>query len=285
MKPYFQYSILKYRPSYLLDERLNLGLLFRFVNEERQEQFYFVYPSRLGRISHSFPNLGKKNLFYIKQYLKAFERRAKELGNKQWEGLEEVIRSEFLIDDANSLFFSPVKEGFHSSVEEILDYYQKVYFKFYETGRSQKTPDSLVKEYFKQSLERLATSKDVRLDYFEKDISIPNKITVTRFEYRWQNGRSNLVKTLGFNLSDKQDIQDKAFKWTSALNYLHQSPDYKNYHFDLLLGRPKNPSLLEAYQSALEIFQDIRASKTIIEEEEIEAYAARALREVRPAGG
>ena len=42
MNKKFQYCVLKYRPSYLLDERVNVGLLFIFLEEQT---IRFIYPS------------------------------------------------------------------------------------------------------------------------------------------------------------------------------------------------------------------------------------------------
>ena len=47
----FSYSVLKYRPSYLLDERINLGLLFSFPKEEK-----FGIVSQMNRACVSIPS-------------------------------------------------------------------------------------------------------------------------------------------------------------------------------------------------------------------------------------
>lgn len=281
MSLFFQYSVLKYRPSYLLDERINIGLLFRFVKEEGADELTFVFPLRLSRISQAFPNLGPKNIQDIKRYLKAFEKAALRI-NRVNDSLYDIIPTEFIIDDANSLFFSETKEGFYQSVEKTITYYKEQYFKFYDLQQTKSRQDEVVKKVFEKSLKNLTSPEDIRLKYFEHDVSIKNKITSSRFEYRWQNGTANLVKTLGFNLSDKQDIQDKAFKWTSAINNIYKIKDYRNYHFDILVGRPKHTSLYTAYDAALEILEDINAPKSIIEEKGIEEYAAKALSTVKP---
>ena len=75
MKQAFQYSVLKYRPSILLDERINIGLLFHFIEKNEfgnVSKFSFVFPSSLSRISKTFPNIGQGNLPDIRRYLTDF---------------------------------------------------------------------------------------------------------------------------------------------------------------------------------------------------------------------
>lgn len=288
----FQYSILKYRPSYLLDERVNIGLLFHFVNVINrgdeildESKFVFVSPSKLARISKFFPDLGKDNLKEIKRYLSGFKRKAKELS---WEehsigkNLNKIISTEFIINDANSLFFSEIKEGVYESSESTVNYFEEQYFKYYDRSKSKKSQDALVKEIFRKSLIDLTSPNDLRLKYFEEGVNIDNKITTSKFEYRWQNGKSNLVKTLGFDLSDKQDIQDKAFKWSSAINYINKIDKYSNYHFDILVTRPSKKPLFKAYDKALDVLSDINGNKEIIEAGKIKEYAEKALNTVKP---
>lgn len=292
MNQSFQYSILKYRPSYLLDERANIGLLFKFENvpslnnhKNDLDRFVFVYPDRLSRISGFFPDLGKGNLNDIKLYLRSFDRVANQLNHSEitnGKTLKELISSEFIINDANSLFFSDVKKGGYTTIDSTVEFYEDQFFKFYDRTKSKKSTDAIVKATFQKSLIEIASEKDIRLKYFKEGVNIENKITTSRFEYRWQNGTPNLIKTLGFDLSDKQDIQDKAFKWTSAINYIHKIDKYKDYNFDVLVSRPKDKSLFTAYDNALDVLSDIKASKEIYEEDKIILYAEKALNSVKP---
>ena len=280
----FQYSILKYRPSYLLDERVNIGLFFHFRSEQ-ESRYIFTYPPKLKRISYVFPNLGKNNLANIKIYLNGFKCKADNLDSQLLSSdqpLRELLDKEFIVDDANSFFFSDVKQGSFNSVEQTVNYYESQYFKFYEINKITNYKDTAVSDFFKNSLKELANKNDVRLSYFEEDITIENKITSSKFEFRWQNGTSNLIKTLGFDLSDKQDIQDKAFKWTSAINCINKIQENSHYHFDILVARPSNRKLFNAYDKALDVLSDINANKEIVEKEDIKQYAENALSTVKP---
>ncbi len=126
----FRYSVLKYRPFYLLDERLNVGLLFHFAGDK---QLVFVHPSSLKRISRSFPQL--VNLHDIRRYLDGFAKKAEKLTKQGFEDsdkLNPIIEREFLVRDANSFFFSEEKFGFYESLQDTPDHYTNWYFHFYE---------------------------------------------------------------------------------------------------------------------------------------------------------
>jgi len=295
MNQSFQYSVLKYRPSYLLDERVNIGLLFQFeekVNYEEgiedEKRLFFIYPNHLKRISDFFPNIGKgkNNLVDLKRYLREFYEKTEEITWKsdiQKLTLKEIIPSEFIINDANSFFFSDVKQGFYTSIEETINYYKRVYFKFYEKN-DYANKDLAVKKYFYDFLIKFSKPNDERLHYFKEGITIKNKIGNSRFEYHWQNGTPNLVKTLGLDLKDEQGIQRKVFNWTLAIDYIEQMNEYKDYNFDILVSRPKSRSLFKSYDNALDVLSDIKAEKKIIEQDEIKDYAEKALSTVKPFG-
>ena len=280
----FQYSILKYRPSYLLDERVIIGLIFHFKSD-LGNKYIFTYPSELKRVSNFFPTLGNDNIANIEKYLQGFRTTADKLGSRLSSSeqlLKDVISSEFIVDDANSFFFSEIKYGSFDSIEQTVNYYEGQYFKFYENDNVKESQDLVVKAFFKKSLRELASKNDSRLKYFEEGVNIKNKITSSKFEFRWKNGTTNLVKTLGFDLFDKQDIQDKAFKWTSAINYISKTQEYSNYRFDILVSKPSDKNLLNAYEKALDVLNDINADKKIFQEEDIKQYAENALNTVQP---
>ena len=114
---------------------VTVGLLFNFVGDP---QLVFVHPSSLKRLSQSFPNLAK--LSDIRRYLEAFARQADKLtknGLEESAKLEDLIAQSFLVNDANSFFFSEVKFGFYESVEETLAYYPGQYFQSYSRNTAQ----------------------------------------------------------------------------------------------------------------------------------------------------
>lgn len=126
----YSYSVLKYRPSLLLDERVNLGLLFVFPEEKRVE---FVFPKNLARLASLYPEV---SLCQIEKYLKHFENKAKKLTGTQIAVSPSIIEDEFLIKDSNSFFFDDFKSGNTNSIEDRIHSYFWMYFTVYEKMRA-----------------------------------------------------------------------------------------------------------------------------------------------------
>jgi len=281
----FEYSVLKYRTSYLLDERVNVGLLFRFRNNDidskassnRRTKYIFLFPNSLQRISSFFPHL--VNVYEIKQYLRAFRQRANLLskeGTNEEESLERIIQANFIINDANSFFFTETKYGFYDEVKKTTEYFKEQYFKHFSTAKKKKKDDSYVKELFDNSLDKLIASKDKKR-YFKEHYTLEDESFKTDFEYSWQNGTRNLIKTLNFDLTNVGYIQNKAFQWKSEIDYWKEEAEKRDIRFDILLSKPTNKELFKPYDNAVEVLENIDSEKKIIEEDEIDDYAEDAL--------
>lgn len=284
MSKKYQYSVLKYRPSYLLDERVNIGLLFYFFEDKT---FRFVYPNSLQRVTQFFPHSVKHS--EIKPYLRAFEQKAKQLTNSTFDTIEHLnglITREFLVTDANSFFFTEVEIGYYESIEKTLKYYEDKYFRFYqlEDTSKKRRDDIYAKNRFEEVLNKIARPKDERLDFFRKGITLDNKIGKTEFEYGWQNGTANLIKTLGFGLVHEDSLQKKAFRWFGALTHLAEFARIRKLRFDLLIAPPINKTHLEAYHNSLDVLHNINADKKIVEinGSGLEKYIDEALNTIKP---
>lgn len=122
----FSYSVLKYRPSYLLDEQLNIGLLFSFPEEKIIK---FIAPKKLERIQLLYPDTSP---FFLQLYLNNFRQKAYEITQSEKEINHDKIVSDFIPVDANSLFFTKSVKGKYKNIEETVSYYDKLYFDVYK---------------------------------------------------------------------------------------------------------------------------------------------------------
>lgn len=272
MNNLFKYSVLKYRPSYLLDERLNIALLFYF--EDRNE-LLFVHPSGLGRLSHLDAEAPIK---FIKKYLKNFERNTKKLsGSLDNHSFSTKFLSEYyLVPDANSFFFSDIKVGKYSSREQIINYYTDLYLGVYKNKITQKHDEKYIIKKINLSIAEYA-----QIGFFERNITIKNKIKGTKFDFAWQNGQLNLIKPISFDLASKDTIQRKSFRWYGELSQLTNTALRDNLNFDIIVAPPQNLELTDAYQAIFEVFDDLKCSKRIIKTHEISAYIKNASGEIQ----
>lgn len=121
MNNHIEYSILKLRPSAILDERVNIGLLI-LLNKELK----FIYPKTLTRLKYLFP---KVDVDRIKELLESFENRINQLNNTELINLDfESIRdNHILIVDDNSIFFGDKLTTEGNNIEHYTDKYFSVY--------------------------------------------------------------------------------------------------------------------------------------------------------------
>ena len=113
----YKYSILKYKHSKLIDESINIGILFLDFSRNKID---FLYPDSLSRISGLYEDL---SLVELRKYLRLFAEQTKRVQtslNKDslnlYSELNNIISDNYLTNDSNSLVFSEVKEGFSSNI-------------------------------------------------------------------------------------------------------------------------------------------------------------------------
>lgn len=284
----FAYSVLKFRTSYVLDERVNIGLLFCFedagtkkgdTNSFSSSKYYFLFPKTLSRVSNFFSQTVKVK--DISKLLLGFRKKINEVnrtGISTDLPLEDFIQSQLLPKDANSYFFSDVKHGFYDSEKAILDYFKEEYFSFFTSKTKKRRNDKAVVKLFWDAVKnKTEQGFKEKLSLFKSDIILENGIVETEFEYGWQNGTFNYVKALNFDLVDEGNISNKAFKWYGELTHLKDIVVKNNGRIDLLISKPNQRHLFGTYDKVLSVLEEIETPKKIIEEEQIKNYAENAV--------
>lgn len=150
--------------------------------------------------------------------------------------------------------------------------YQKEYFKWYQK-QTKANPNTLLTNTFKTQLEQYSE----KLAFFHKKVSIPNKIDHTEFDYAWQNGTTNLVKSLSFKLASKESIQRKSFRWYGEFSQLHDLANRQNLKIDILVDEPNKKDLHKAYEEALEVLGTLKTPHTIVEAQQLVGYVEEAI--------
>jgi hypothetical protein len=121
-----EYNLLKFRPSLVLDEQVNVGILI-FLKEDSKLQF--VYPNSLTRLTYLFPNI---DLNWIKEKLEIFKNRVNQFNINGLTNFESIRDKHLLILDNNSFFFSnTINTRYINSGDGILKHYIEKYFSSY----------------------------------------------------------------------------------------------------------------------------------------------------------
>ena len=277
----FTYTILRYVHSQTLGEAFNVGILFSFPN---QEKLVFKYPEKLTRLKGLYQGFSES---HIRAYQKGFEHRTIEF-NAEWQNnspsafaksIYEVTPQDFLAEDATALQFSETKEGFlpGASVEYIVDQYFQLYFGDYIEDKTvaQKHDEAYLNKQLSTALKTV--NQEVYQRHFVKDVLVASEQTSLKFDFRWQNGTTNLIKSVGFDLSDESSINDKSILLHGKLNFLGEKAERENLRYDLLVSKPQKKSLFKAFDNALNILDSASAPKKIITEDSYQVYAKSAI--------
>lgn len=271
----YQYSVLKYRPSYFLGEEVNIGLLFLFKDDQKVT---FIYPNKLARLTSFYPDVSLKT---IRTYLKAFQQIAEKLEVATASTLDTSVLNHFLLEDASNLYFSSIKNGAYETVEQTVAYYREAYFHVYESPKiAIRKDEKYLNDRFSQQLAKYPIAKK----RFQKNITIENELQQTKFDFAWKNGSVNLIKSISFDLKEKEGIQSKSFRWFGELTKLAPKAAVENLKFDLLIAKPQSSQLFKTYDKAIDILEGIKAPKTIIEEDQLDRYTEKAVEVVQVGG-
>jgi len=272
----FKYAILRYRPSYLLDERVNIGLMLFFQESKR---LVFIYPKSLGRLKQLHP---KANLFKIKNFLKVIYLKTSSLSGNLFlnEFTDKFISNEFLLPNSNSFFFSKISKGNYNDPQQIIEHYSSKFFDSYNKKKNvYRHDEAYIVNRFSS---HLTNSSNRNTTLFRRDFKVKNEILVTNFDFGWQNGTFNLVKSISFDLSESASINSKSFRWFGELSNLSNILPKNDVKLDLLVSKPQDESLNKYYNRALAVLKNIPLTNSVIEESRMSIYIDNALESAKP---
>ena len=271
MNKTYQYSILSYRHSKVLNESINLGLLVYSRDDRRLD---FIYPKHLARLTTIYPNVSTS---LIRKFLRSFENRAMSLTQK-WsniqtlsfdEDLSKLIKDLFLDIDATSLHFSSISKGIYKDFSPLRDYLRSQFFSFYDGQKSEKYDEVRITDFISN---RLKSAPIKAFEKFNREIEISNGITFERFPYSWINGHENILVPISFDLEQKDSIKRKSYQWYGVLESFQEISVEKSYNFDLFITRPKFRENFKIYDQAVSVIDNTSTSKRIVEQDGFNRY-------------
>ena len=279
----FRYSLLRYIHSQVLGEVVNVGMLFIFPEQPR---VIFKHPVGLHRLKGLYQSFPER---LVKAYLRSFAQKSNAISQhwnlfaeSSWQtSPDEWIASEFLPRDDSALQFDEVKTSvlYSNDTERVADDFYQSYFADYQAAVPVKVKHD--EEYLLNRYKRLLRTKNWEIEkYLKPGITVESDATYLKADLVWQNGTTNLVKSVGLDLADADNINRKSLEYFGRLNLLGKLAEERNYRFDLLVSKPQNRHLLGAYQKALDILRSSSAPKEIVEEREFEQYSEKTAQEM-----
>lgn len=268
------YSILQYKHSPVLGEAINVGVLFYFPDEKRKLYFHITDATRIKPIYRDF------DARYFNSILKLIRNNVEQYSDDLYaskllnDNFKDFIHSYLLKNDDSALQFSELYSvvNVYSDVQKAVNEFSNLLLPLTLKKEIQtiKHNESYIIKKFKTRLfsqhkeleEKLTKNYVVKTDEFS-----------LKFEYAWQNGSLNLIHPLSFDLSDVQAIQRKTAEYCTYLTWLNKFSKQNNSRIDLLLAKPQENSLLNAYIKSVKLLNSIDTNKKIIPFEQIDNYS------------
>lgn len=263
MKNTLAYSILKYSHSKILGEELNVGILFVFPENGIIE---FYSPTNLQRLVKSYPDIDVK---LIASYLDSFNSRSKKLSSVLHSyslDLNKLIYEQFIIHDSSALQFTKFKFAlFDGDLEITKAQYKQLFLGMYQLKKNENQP-KLNDHSISNVCKNIIISKRPDISEFLKTdkVLLENKSVKLKTDFYWQNGTTNFVKGITFDLSKADEIIKKSLLIGNQLNYLSEKIISSNARVDLLLAKPSNKNLTSTYLEAIDILNNSSANISII---------------------
>lgn len=282
MADQFTYSILQYKHSLLLNESVNVGIVFSFPNEK---QIHFV-SGNLGRVKCLYPDFDP-NLFniVIKNIKTKLAPATDNLFDSQNKNTFKQQLSSLLLPDSSALQFTEpfVSVDTFKNIHETIDSFSKVILSANQADKEEENShnEQYILKLFTDSIERRKIPVSTRLG---RNRQFSAKGFTLNFDYSWKNGVTHLIKPVSFDLKGERWVQEKAFLHVGYLDAFGDYASKYGFVFDYLIGKPSNPQLFKVYDSALELLFEAKAPKEIITEERIEEYSEKTAEILRTHG-
>jgi hypothetical protein len=275
LKP-FQYTVLTFRPAPLQDERVTIGLFFLFPEDSRIE---FLAPLHLQRLKSLYPDT---NINLLRSYLHSFRSQVRKIEQRNLftEGSpERLLEKEFRLPDADGFFVSEWKSGFYLTVESLLEKFQREHFSFCAEEADGRDSEKRMAQRFHELLKE----DRARELFFLQNRGLANPQASIMFDFAWQNGTINLVKTLDFDLKAPELILEKSTRWFGLLTQLESEIELRSAKVDLILARPQStdPAILDAFDSAYELLASLKVVDKLKLDHQLQHYAKYALDSVQ----
>lgn len=265
------YSILRYKHSEFSGEVLNIGVLFIVPALDLIE---FHYPKKINRLNAAFPSLNEN---VIKNYLKSFEKKSKQLSahiSKYSFDYNELLFDQLIVEDSSSLQFDKFRSGiFFGDYKTSIDYYIKLFLGNYnsETEKTEKKlSDTDVITPIKEILNTIPEHQKRHIHFDDSRILRYKKVTF-KSDFYWNNHFTHFVRGLSFDLSTESNILEKSLLINGQLRQLEKS-ELKNSKIDFIVHAPSNDIFYDAFLEAKDILKDCEIDNSIVESHNSSKY-------------
>lgn len=260
----YSYTVLRYIHDVVSGESLNVGV----VMHAPSSGFLKVQTRKtIGRLKHVFPDLDRHDFVETMRAIdRGFTTIAKRAtGEPLFEGQSDARTHALRVlpNDDSALQWSPVGTGLTVDPAKTLQrLYERYVAQHDRKGDRRRTDEDI----WRPVREKLAERK-VHVPFEPKLVTGPQD--QIEFKKAWKNGCWHAYEPVSFDLSDADNIKDKARRWRGHLSAVAEgSSEDIELHF--VLGRPQSPSLMRAYETAKQILEGARFATEVVDENDVD---------------
>lgn len=271
----YSYVVLRYIHDVLTGEFVNVGLVMVVPGRP-----LILSKSRktFGRIKSVFPDLDseayKGAIDAIERGMRSVQRSLKDEGLfKDGKTAGDYARIALPLDDS-SLQWSPVGAGLTADPQKTFDQLYQRFVSRYDRASERRRSDDDVWRPVEAKLKEHGVNIELESKRIQGDTD------AVEFRHAWKNGRWHVYEPLSFDLSDADNIKDKARRWLGHLSAVKNGmTEDVQVHF--IVGRPRNATLVHAYRNAVEILRQVPFDNKVFDEDQIEDFVNQIEDEVR----
>jgi len=259
----YSYIVLRYIHDVVSGECVNVGLVLVAPGQRR---LLARTRTTFGRVRQMFPDL---HVPAFKEAMAAIGRGAEAVRQRLEAGDLSAGSSNALVcgrmilpDDDSSLQWSEMGAGLSSDIDQTFAHL----FERFVTRHDRAVPRRKQDEDIWRPLRLGLQQRGVEVP-FERKI-VAGKSDSIAFEHAWKNGRWHVYEPVSLDLADAEGIREKARRWRGHLSAVEDGLRAE-VNLLLLLGRPGDESLLEAYRNGVDILRGSSCAPRIVEENEI----------------
>ncbi|MGE4304742.1 MAG: DUF3037 domain-containing protein [Novosphingobium sp.] len=276
-RPY-SYTVLRYVHDIVTGEFVNVGLVFTAPAHDGQPPVVlFDFKDRIRRLRSMFPNIDRSAFV---DAMDAMRRSARALAKQvQADRMfsnddARTLSLRMLPRDGSSLQWSDIGTGVSRDLAKDFERISDRMLSEYQVRSENKRQDDDVWRPVYQALKERAVEVDL------EPRVIDGQVDSIEFRHAWKNGKVHAYEPLSFDMADASNIRDKARRWRGNLDaaMTGATEQFKAY---FIAGRPSDPSLMDAYEAALQILRQAAGQPEVYDETQIEELVSRIESDVR----
>ncbi len=269
----FQFALVRYVHNLLSGEFVNVGIVMWIPSEHRAR---LKLNTATRRLTSFFPGFDRSGYQMI---LRDLEGRMTQMCDSKvnaeqldcflrLDRIEQVLPL-LLREDSSCFQWSQIMSGIHDHperrFEELFEHLVRMHEPAVEPRDDTRRDEDSIIASIESKLEKRKLGGKLR-----KHVEIKGRLLDYTFEAGWQNGVSQVLEPISFDLQNQGKIQDKAIRWAGRLYSL--SRESEQFQFTAVIAPPSSGDLAGSFTSAKEILASAPMVRKILMEDEFDDF-------------